>query len=61
MLRWVAYIISLTILISFLTVGGGVWVFWNYGRDLPDYRQLENYTPPITTRVHAGDGSLLEE
>ena len=61
MLRWVAYIISLTILISLLTVGGGVWVFWNYGRDLPDYRQLENYTPPITTRVHAGDGSLLEE
>ena len=61
MLRWIAYIISLTILVSLLTVGGGVWVFWKYGRDLPDYRQLENYTPPITTRVYTGDGSLLEE
>lgn len=32
-----------------------------YGRDLPDYRQLGSYEPPIMTRVHAGDGSLLTE
>lgn len=32
-----------------------------YGRDLPDYRQLADYEPPIMTRVHAGDGSLLTE
>ena len=28
---------------------------------LPDYKQLADYEPPITTRVHAGDGRLLAE
>src|SRR5690606_7187171 len=32
-----------------------------YSQDLPDYSQLANYQPPVTTRVHAGDGSLLAE
>jgi len=34
---------------------------WHFGRDLPDYQQLAHYQPPITTRVHAGDGRLLAE
>ncbi|MEE4212563.1 MAG: penicillin-binding protein 1A [Parvularcula sp.] len=28
---------------------------------LPDYTQLENYQPKVTTRVHAGDGTLVAE
>src|SRR5688572_8566171 len=32
-----------------------------FSQDLPDYRQLAKYEPPISTRVHAGDGRLLEE
>ena len=38
-----------------------LWVFWTYGRDLPDYQQLANYEPPVVTRIHAGDGALLAE
>src|SRR4051812_50153519 len=34
---------------------------WHFGRDLPDYQQLADYEPPITTRVYAGDGRLLAE
>jgi penicillin-binding protein 1A len=34
---------------------------WYFGRELPDYQQLAHYQPPITTRVHAGDGRLLAE
>ncbi|WP_413989074.1 penicillin-binding protein 1A [Labrys okinawensis] len=30
-------------------------------RDLPDYRQLADYEPPIMTRVYAADGSILAE
>ena len=30
-------------------------------QDLPDYTQLKNYEPPVMTRVHAGDGSILAE
>jgi penicillin-binding protein 1A len=34
---------------------------WKYEQDLPDYTQLKNYEPPVMTRVHAADGSLLAE
>ncbi|MCL2538347.1 MAG: PBP1A family penicillin-binding protein [Alphaproteobacteria bacterium] len=32
-----------------------------YGNDLPDYRQLATYAPPVATRLYAADGSLLIE
>ena len=32
-----------------------------YSSDLPDYRQLEDYKPPVVTRIYAGDGRLMEE
>jgi penicillin-binding protein 1A len=30
-------------------------------QDLPDFETLAEYQPPITTRVHAGDGQLIAE
>src|SRR5579871_3020538 len=36
-------------------------VVWKYEQDLPDYSALKDYEPPVTTRVHAADGSLLAE
>lgn len=32
-----------------------------YSDDLPDYSQLENYSPPQTSRVYAKDGTLIAE
>ncbi len=32
-----------------------------YGHDLPDYKKLATYTPPVATRLYAADGSLLIE
>jgi penicillin-binding protein 1A len=34
---------------------------WHFSKDLPDSAQLRNYEPPVMTRVHAGDGSLIAE
>ncbi len=34
---------------------------WKFEQDLPDYTQLQNYEPPVETRVHAADGSVLAE
>ncbi len=36
-------------------------VVWKYEQELPDYTQLKNYEPPVMTRVHAGDGTVLAE
>ncbi len=52
-----------TFLILCLIAGtvGTLWVFWSFGRDLPDYAKLADYEPPVVTRIHAGDGALLAE
>lgn len=32
-----------------------------YGNDLPDYKKLATYAPPVASRLYASDGSLLIE
>lgn len=38
-----------------------VFYLWQITRDLPTLEALEHYQPPVTTRVYAGDGTLLGE
>jgi len=46
----------------FTLVGLGLLGFIIYlMSDLPSVAQLQNYTPPVTTRVYAGDGTILGE
>ena len=59
--RFFVAVFSLGLLGAGVGVGGVLWAFWEYGRDLPDYRQLAKYDPPVMTRVHAGNGALLAE
>ena len=61
LLPWLAYLVGIIFIGGLILAVTTIWIFWQYGRDLPDYRQLSNYSPPVTTRVHAGDGSLLAE
>ena len=53
--------VKLTITIFTL---GLVFVFstlWYFSSDLPDYKILSNYKPPISSRVHSGEGQLIAE
>lgn len=59
--RFFVAVFSLGLLGAGVGVGGVLWAFWEYGRDLPDYRKLAKYDPPVMTRVHAGNGALLAE
>jgi penicillin-binding protein 1A len=34
---------------------------WRLNSDLPNYEHLANYAPPVMSRAHAGDGSLIAE
>jgi penicillin-binding protein 1A len=45
-----------------LIAAAGVWIYLQrLNEDLPDYTTLKNYEPPVMTRVHAADGSLMAE
>ncbi|MDA8230978.1 MAG: penicillin-binding protein 1A [Magnetospirillum sp.] len=61
MLRFLATFFSFVFLLAVAAAAGAVYVFWHYGRGLPDYHQLAHYEPPVTTRVYGGDGRLVAE
>ena len=42
-------------------IGGAAVYLSQLAKDLPDYTVLKDYQPPVTTRVHAADGTLLAE
>jgi penicillin-binding protein 1A len=46
----------------FVAVSAGAgYLLWQSSRDLPDYESLAKYEPPVMTRIHAQDGSLISE
>jgi len=55
------YSLAGLILAAIIVVAGVVYLFYHYGQDLPDHRQLAAYEPNTMTRVHAGDGRLVAE
>ena len=60
-LKILGVLFGLAVILAVAGAGGVVYVFYHYGRGLPEYSQLADYEPPTVTRVHAGDGSLLAE
>ena len=61
MLRMLVTLFGALLIFLVIGAGGVLYVFQQYGRGLPDYKQLATYEPPVMTRVHAGDGRLLAE
>ena len=53
----------LFISLSFLLLLG-ILVFsilWNYSNDIPDYKFLKNYKPPVSSKVYSGEGELVAD
>ncbi len=47
---------------ALVLVAAGVYLYTaDLIKELPDYEVLNNYEPPVTTRIHAGDGALMAE
>ena len=61
MMRWLTIGFCVLMLGIFFAGGAAVFVFYHFSKGLPDYRTLATYTPPVMTRVYAGDGSLIQE
>lgn len=61
MLRLLGWLFGFGLFLGLICVGVAAIYLTNLTKDLPDYTVLKDYQPPVTTRVHAADGSLLAE
>jgi penicillin-binding protein 1A len=61
LLRFLGFLFAVGTIFFIVGVAAVSAVLWHYSKDLPDYSQLRDYEPPVMTRVHAADGSLLAE
>lgn len=59
--NWILSLLVTGLTLSLFGVAAVVGVIYYYSQDLPDYKQLAEYSPDTVTRLYAGDGRLLEE
>ena len=59
--RFMGFLFAAGTILFLVGVGAVAGLVWHFSRDLPDYSQLQDYEPPVMTRVHASDGALLGE
>jgi penicillin-binding protein 1A len=61
LVRFLGFLFTVGTVVFLVGVAATAGLIWHYSRDLPDYSQLQDYEPPVMTRVHAADGALLGE
>ncbi len=60
-LRFFGFLFAAGTILFVVGVAAVAGLLWHFSKDLPDYSQLQDYEPPVMTRVHASDGSLVAE
>src|SRR4249919_1521999 len=61
LVRFLGFLFAAGTVVFLVGVAATAGLIWHFSKDLPDYSQLQDYEPPVMTRVHAADGSLLAE
>src|SRR5437868_7532880 len=61
LLRFLGFLFAMGTIFFIVGVAAMAGLLWHYSKDLPDSSQLQDYEPPVMTRIHAADGSLLAE
>ncbi len=51
--RFMAFLFAAATFVGLIGAAVVGYMIWMYSQDLPDHAQLQNYEPPVTTRVHA--------
>ncbi len=57
-IRNIFILITSFILLSAILI---VSILWTYSNDLPDYKFLKNYKPPVSSKVYSGNGDLVAD
>ena len=61
LVRFLGFLFAAGTVVFLVGVAAVAGLIWHFSKDLPDYSQLQDYEPPVMTRVHAADGALLGE
>src|ERR1700721_114617 len=61
LVRFLGFLFAAGTVVFLVGVAVAAGLIWHFSKDLPDYSQLQDYEPPVMTRVHAADGALLGE
>jgi penicillin-binding protein 1A len=61
LVRFLGFLFAAGTVLFLVGVAAAAGLIWHFSKDLPDYSQLQDYEPPVMTRVHAADGALLGE
>ncbi|HEY8127442.1 MAG TPA: penicillin-binding protein 1A [Hyphomicrobium sp.] len=61
LLNFLGFAFGTFVLLFIAGSAGAGFLIWQASRDLPDYESLSKYEPPVMTRIHAHDGSLISE
>ena len=49
--------VSFSLLFSIIILG----ILWNFSNNIPDYKFLKNYKPPVSSKVYSGNGDLVAD
>ena len=60
-LRFLGFMFAAGMIVFIAVAGAAAFVLWKVSSELPDYEVLAKYEPPVMTRIHANDGSLISE
>ena len=55
---------NILIILSSLLLLTGILIFgilWSYSNNIPDYKFLKNYKPPVSSKVYSGNGDLVAD
>ncbi|HEV7320250.1 MAG TPA: penicillin-binding protein 1A [Ensifer sp.] len=61
MIRLIGYFFGIGAFLLLGVAGAAALYLGVVTKDLPDYEVLAKYSPPVTTRFHAGNGALMAE
>ena len=61
MIKHLQKILILSLSLATLLLAGIIAILWYYSNDLPDYKFLKNYKPPISSKLYSSNGYLLSE
>ena len=61
MFRLLKYLFSFGLAVGFAVALAVAYIIYDTSKTLPSHESLAKYEPPVMTRIHAADGSLLAE